>query len=86
MLTLLKDGSRGAGELAAHFGKLKDAWLVKTRREGTRIIYLLNKSVLEEALAELLGLKDQENDRNRAYPSTGSAYASGPLHSDPCRG
>lgn len=70
-LALLKDGSRSAGELAAHFdltkptmsvhfNKLKEAGLVTTRREGTNIIYALNMSVLEEALAGLLSLKDDE--------------------------
>ncbi len=70
-LALLKDGSKSAGELAAHFdlskptmsvhfNKLKEAGLVTTRREGTNIMYAINMTVLEEALTGLLSLKDSK--------------------------
>ena len=68
-LALLKDGSKGAGELAAHFdltkptmsvhfNKLKEAGLVTSRREGTSVIYSINMSILEDALNGILSLKD----------------------------
>lgn len=71
ILALLKDGPRSAGELAAHFdltkptlsvhfNKLKEAELVAVERRGTSLIYHLNTSILEEALAGLLSLKDQD--------------------------
>lgn len=71
ILALLKDGPRSAGELAAHFdltkptlsvhfNKLKQAELVAVERRGTSLIYHLNTSILEEALAGLLSLKDQD--------------------------
>lgn len=71
ILALLKGGPRSAGELAAHFdltkptlsvhfNKLKQAELVAVERRGTSLIYHLNTSILEEALAGLLSLKDQD--------------------------
>jgi len=71
ILALLKNGPLSAGELAAHFdltkptlsvhfNKLKEAELVVVERRGTSLIYHLNTSILEEALAELLSLKDPE--------------------------
>lgn len=71
ILALLRDGPRSAGELAAHFdltkptlsvhfNKLKEAELVAVERRGTSLIYHLNTSILEEALAGLLSLKDQD--------------------------
>ena len=69
ILALLHDGSMCASELAdhfeltkptmsVHFKKLKEAGLVSSERKGTSIIYSLNMSVLEEALAGILNLKD----------------------------
>ncbi|MEM6462777.1 MAG: autorepressor SdpR family transcription factor [Pseudomonadota bacterium] len=71
ILSLLKTGPKSAGELAAnftltkptmsvHFAKLKQARLVSTERQGTSVVYALNMSVLEEALAGLLSLKDDD--------------------------
>jgi len=65
ILRLLRQRDMSAGELAdrfpvtkptmsKHFSVLKDADLIQGRREGTTIIYTLNLSVLEEALAGLL--------------------------------
>jgi DNA-binding transcriptional ArsR family regulator len=71
ILALLKNGPLSAGELATHFdltkptlsvhfNKLKEAELVAVERRGTSLIYHLNTSILEEALAGLLSLKDPE--------------------------
>jgi len=67
ILALLKSGPKSAGELAAafelskptmsvHFAKLREAGLVEVERQGTSLIYSLNVSVLEEALAGVLEL------------------------------
>lgn len=71
ILNLLKGKSYSAGELASHFSMsgaavskhlavLKQAGLVRTRREGTYIYYELNASVLEEVLLWLQDLKGEE--------------------------
>lgn len=67
ILKLLRDGAMSAGDLANHFALakptlsghftvLKTAGLVTTERRGTTILYRLNMSVVEEALAALLSL------------------------------
>ena len=69
ILTLLRGGDRSAGELAehfplakstlsGHFNVLKAAGLVVTERQGTRIVYSINTSALDEALGALAGLLD----------------------------
>lgn len=74
ILKLLRKRAMSAGELAehftiakptlsGHFTVLKSADLVSTERQGTTIIYRLNMSVMEEALAafvSLAGLKGKE--------------------------
>jgi ArsR family transcriptional regulator, arsenate/arsenite/antimonite-responsive transcriptional repressor len=71
VLALLKAGPKSAGELAdhfdlsrptlsVHFAKLKKAELVAVERQGTSLIYHLNTSVLEQALADVLSLKEQD--------------------------
>lgn len=74
ILKLLRKRAMSAGELAehftiakptlsGHFTVLKNADLVRTERQGTTIIYRLNMSVMEEALAAfaaLAGLKWKE--------------------------
>lgn len=74
ILRLLRKKAMSAGELAqhftiakptlsGHFAVLKVADLVTTERNGTTIIYRLNMSVMEEALAALAalaGLKGKE--------------------------
>ena len=68
IVTILKSGPQTAGQLSSrftisaaavskHLSVLKDAGLVRIRREGTCIIYELNAGVLEELLAWLLELK-----------------------------
>lgn len=65
ILQLLRKGPMGAGAigehltiakntLSGHFGILKAAGLVVAERAGTRIIYRLNTSILEEALMGFL--------------------------------
>lgn len=69
ILALLKRGPMSAGDLAGnfaltkptlsvHFAKLKEAELVAVERQGTSLIYHLNTSILEGALANILSLKD----------------------------
>jgi ArsR family transcriptional regulator len=73
VLALLKKGPMSAGELAehfdiarptlsVHFNKLKQADLVAVERQGTSLIYHLNTSVLEDALAGILDLTDRKDD------------------------
>lgn len=70
ILNLLKRGGMTAGELCAHFAVsgaavskhlsvLRQAGLVRDRREGKYICYELNASVLEEVLLWLEELKGE---------------------------
>jgi DNA-binding transcriptional ArsR family regulator len=67
VLRLLSHGERTAGELAEqfdmtkpsmshHFAVLKDADLVRTRREGQQIFYSLNTTVLQDVLTRMWDL------------------------------
>ena len=67
ILKLLRHGPLSAGVLAesfdlakptlsGHFTVLKNADLVTSERKGTSIIYRLNMSVLEEAMAALMSI------------------------------
>ena len=67
ILKLLRKRAMSAGELAehftiakptlsGHFTVLKNADLVTTERQGTTIIYRLNTSVMEDALAAFMAL------------------------------
>lgn len=69
ILKLLREGPMSAGDLAerfdlakptlsGHFAVLKTAELVTAERKGTSILYRLNMSVLEEAMAALLSIAD----------------------------
>lgn len=73
ILTLLRAGPLTAGQIAErfpvsaaavsrHLSVLKEADLVRDRREGKYIYYELNASVLEEILLWLTTLKGEEND------------------------
>lgn len=74
ILNLLKNGRMSAGEICDHFdvtgasisrhlSVLKEADLVRDRREGQFIYYELNASVLEEILLWVSDLKgDNSND------------------------
>ena len=70
ILTLLKDGRRSAGDIAArfqvtgatvsyHLNVLKKAELIFESREKNYIYYQLNTSVLEEVLLWLSDLKGE---------------------------
>ena len=70
ILQMLKGGTMSAGDLGAHFDMsaaavsrhlavLKEAELVRDKREGKFIYYTLNASVLEEIL---LWVKDLRGD------------------------
>jgi len=67
ILKLLRKRPMSAGELSehftiakptlsGHFAVLKNADLVTTERKGTTIIYRMNLSVMEEALAAFLAI------------------------------
>ncbi len=62
ILRLLRGGERTAGELAErfdmskpsmshHFAVLKDAGLIRSRRDGKQIYYTLDTTVVQDALA-----------------------------------
>ena len=68
ILNLLKKDSMSAGDISGHFDMsvpavskhlsiLKDAGLIRDRREGKFIYYELNASVLEEVLIWIEGLR-----------------------------
>lgn len=72
ILNLLKSGPMAAGDIAArfdvtgasvsrHLSVLKEADLIRDKREGKFIFYELNASVLEEILLWISDLKG-END------------------------
>ena len=70
VLNLLKSGALSAGDIAGHFDMsmaavskhlsvLKEADLVRIRRDGKYIYYELNASVLDEALLWLKDLRGE---------------------------
>ena len=70
-LNLLKSGPLAAGDIAArfdvtgaavsrHLSVLKDADLIRDKRDGKFIFYELNASVLEEVMLWLANLKGEE--------------------------
>lgn len=73
ILTMLKGGRMSAGEItqkfevtgasiSRHLAVLKEADLVRDKREGQFIFYELNTSVLEETLLWLKGLKGENTN------------------------
>ncbi len=67
IITRLRNGPMSAGDLAdayevskptmsTHFANLKEADLIIGERDGVTIIYRLNATVAEDALAALMGL------------------------------
>ncbi len=67
ILRLLKNGDMTAGDIAerfplakstlsGHFGVLKHSGLIVAEKNGTRIVYSLNVSAVEEVLASVLSL------------------------------
>lgn len=74
ILRLLRGGERTAGELAErfamskpsmshHFAVLKDADLIRSRRDGKQIYYTLNTTVVQDALAWFRDLFDAGGGR-----------------------
>ena len=72
ILRLLRGGSLSAGEIAAqfsvtaaaisrHLSVLREADLIRDRREGKFIYYELNASVLEELMLWITDLKGDEH-------------------------
>ena len=70
ILNLLKSGSMAAGDISArfditgaavsrHLAVLKEAELIRDRRDGKFIFYELNASVLEEILLFITDLKGE---------------------------
>ena len=73
ILNLLKQGRMSAGDIVEHFdvtgasisrhlSVLKDADLIRDKREGKYIYYELNTSVLEEIMLWISGLKGEEHN------------------------
>lgn len=73
ILNLLRKGAMSAGDLAdhfdlakptlsGHFAVLKAADLVTGERKGTTILYRLNMSVLEEAMAALMSIAGRKTE------------------------
>lgn len=69
---MLKNGKMSAGEITAHFpvtgasisrhlSVLKEADLVRDKREGQFIFYELNASVLEEIMLWITDLKGEKS-------------------------
>ena len=73
ILNLLKSGRKSAGENSDHFevtgasvsrhlSVLKEADLIRDKREGKYIYYELNASVLEEIMLWIADLKGENED------------------------
>ncbi len=77
ILRLLRGGERTAGELAErfdmskpsmshHFAVLKEAELIRSRRDGKQIYYTLNTTVVQDALAwfhDLFGVAEGTKEK-----------------------
>ena len=94
ILNLLKNGRLSAGEICEHFpvtgasisrhlSVLKEADLIRDKREGKFIYYELNASVLEEIMlwiTDLKGASDNEGhdtEQSRQADLLGSCYVRG---------
>ena len=75
ILNLLKKGRMSAGDIVDHFdvtgasisrhlSVLKDADLIRDKREGKYIYYEINASVLEEIMLWLTALKGENKNEN----------------------
>ena len=76
ILNLLKQGRMSVGDIVDHFevtgasisrhlSVLKDADLIRDKREGKFIYYELNASVLEEIMLWIVDLKGEEHDEKK---------------------
>ncbi|MEM8616082.1 MAG: metalloregulator ArsR/SmtB family transcription factor [Pseudomonadota bacterium] len=72
VMDLLRKGPKSSGDLAdafdaawptvtRHLNVLKDADLITAERKGTSILYRANTSVIEDAIASLMGLVAHDN-------------------------
>src|SRR3954468_2378799 len=84
ILRILSQGERTAGELAEpfdmtkpsmshHFAVLKEADLIRSRREGQQIHYSLNTTVVQDVLTRLWDLFGTGRDGESKSESGGSA-------------
>lgn len=75
ILNILKEGKMAAGDIVNHFditgaaisrhlSILKDAELIRDRREGKYIYYELNTSVFEDVLTWISGFKGGDSHEN----------------------
>lgn len=82
ILRLLASGERTAGELSEqfemskpsvshHFSVLKDAELIRSRRDGQKIIYSLNTTVAQDVIAWMWDLV------GKSAPANGPASGEG---------
>jgi DNA-binding transcriptional ArsR family regulator len=80
VLRLLRGGDLSAGEIASHFdlarstlsghfNVLKHAGLIVQERRGTTIVYSLNASALEEAIAAVLDTLHAGDGKRRSRRS-----------------
>jgi len=78
ILELLRDGDRTAGEIAAefdiawpsvshHLTVLRNANLISAERDGQYIRYSLDTTVIQEIVADLIGLAERRRRRNRVH-------------------
>lgn len=76
ILDILKDGKMSAGDITQHFdvtgasisrhlSVLKEADLIRDKREGKFIYYELNASVLEEILLWISNIKGEKDHENK---------------------
>lgn len=79
ILRLLGRGEKTAGELAErfemtkpsmshHFAVLKDADLIRSRRDGQQIWYSLNTTVVQDVMAWALDLLERGQRKRRKRP------------------
>ena len=75
ILNILKEGKMAAGDIVDHFditgaaisrhlSILKDAELIRDRREGKYIYYELNTTVFEDVLTWISGFKGGDSHEN----------------------
>src|SRR3954452_2654044 len=80
ILRILSQGERTAGELAEpfdmtkpsmshHFAVLKEADLIRSRRDGQQIHYSLNTTVVEDVLTRLWDLLGTDRDDKAGGPT-----------------
>jgi ArsR family transcriptional regulator, arsenate/arsenite/antimonite-responsive transcriptional repressor len=96
ILSLLRRGEMTAGELAErfdmtkptmshHFGVLKDADLLTSRRDGQTIWYSLNTTVVQDLMAWAMDLIRGNGDGPNSETKTDSETTKGVLEGEPTR-